>query len=161
MRRWDDRPNELRSLFNPAFCGTTLLQAIESFNKVDNTGIPFSQLLLILPLSLHKSTREILLSKPRTRFLQTLESTPELLIGLPDRSRNTLPFTLEALGLLWEYDCIDISDSGRIEHRRRLKVSSASTEETEACKKCASLLGRQFARISDSLTIYTSLGIRP
>lgn len=162
MKKWNDRPNEIRALFNPAFCGMSLLGAIQSYEKIDDTGIPFSQILLILPLSLHKRSRDVLLSRPRTRMLQVVESFPELLIGLPERTRNMLPFTLEGLGLLWEYGCINITDSGRIKRvKRRLKPNSIITDETQACMKCAVILGRHFARVSDSTTIYTSLGIRP
>lgn len=162
MKKWDRRPNEIRALFNPAFCGLNLLSAIESYEKLEDAGIPFSQTLLVLPLSLHKNSREVLLSRPRTRMLQVVESFPELLVGLPERTRNMLPFTLEGLGLLWEYGCIDVTESGHIKRKkRRLKTSTIITDETQACMKCAALLGRHFALVSDSSTIYTSLGIRP
>lgn len=31
MKTWDQRPREVRTLFNPAFCGLVLARAIEGF----------------------------------------------------------------------------------------------------------------------------------
>ena len=57
MKRWDERPIEIRNLFNPAFCGLLLFRALCGFEEEDNSGMPFSLTLLILPLSLQKDSR--------------------------------------------------------------------------------------------------------
>ncbi len=58
MKPWNQRPREIRNLFNPAFCGLVLARGVEGFSETTNQPMPFSLTLLILPLCLHKRTRE-------------------------------------------------------------------------------------------------------
>ena len=50
MKRWDQRPVEIRNLFNPAFCGLVLSRALHGYEDADARGMPFSLTLLVLPL---------------------------------------------------------------------------------------------------------------
>jgi hypothetical protein len=162
MKRWDLRPFETKNLFNPAFCALLLMRALESFETEDPRGIPFSLSLLILPLSLHKDTRDVLAPSSRSYLLKTVETKPQMLIGLPDRITEMLPFTLEALGLAMQMGCFEVSQDGRLKGvPKAVKKRVAGTEESIACQRVAKLLGREFARIGDRVTVYTAFGIRP
>jgi len=57
MKTWNERPFEIRNLFNPAFCGVVLLRAFQGYEEEDASGMPFSLALLVLPLCLHKDSR--------------------------------------------------------------------------------------------------------
>ncbi|WP_274541243.1 three component ABC system middle component [Methylosinus trichosporium] len=100
MRVWDRRPIEIRNLFNPAFCGLVLFRAMVAFEEEDERGLPFSLVPLILPICLHKQSREILAPSTRSYFLKLVANHPQLLVGFGGRAQDMLPFTFEALGLL-------------------------------------------------------------
>jgi len=68
VRRWDQRPIEIQNLFNPAFCGLVLFRAMASYKEEDARGIPFSLTPLVLPLCLHKQSRDILVPGVRSYF---------------------------------------------------------------------------------------------
>ena len=70
MKRWDQRPFEIRNLFNPAFCGLVLFRALHGYEEEDARGMPFSLSLLVLPLCLHKDSREVIASQAE------LQATP-------------------------------------------------------------------------------------
>jgi len=162
LKSWNDRPFEVRNLFNPAFCGGLLYNSLKEFKKHNSSGIPYSLVLLILPLSLHKSTREKLCKYSRRHLLRILDENPEMLINFPDRVRSLLPYTMEALGLLLQYEAIHINEHGHIDvGLKRVKKLTKSTDETLMCQKAAILVGKHFSRINDRVTIYTTLGIRP
>ena len=77
MNRWDQRPIEIRNLFNPAFCGLVLFRSFCGYDEEDPRGMPFSLALLILPLCLHKDSRDVLLQRNRSYFLKVVsESSP-------------------------------------------------------------------------------------
>jgi len=162
MKRWKDRPVEIRNLFNPAFCAVVLARAFKAFQQEDVRGMPFTLALLVLPLCLHEATREILCENERSYFLKIVDSNPRLLVDLPQRVKAMLPYTLEALGFLTNLDCVEVSRRGSL-HLRPRKVSpdTRGTAETTRCQQAAKILGRQLARLGDRVTIYTSLGIRP
>jgi hypothetical protein len=162
MKPWSMRPIEVRNLFNPAFCALVLTRALRAYEEGNQSGMPFSLSLLILPLCLHRSSREILNRHARSYFLKVLTENPQLNIGFAQRATTLLPYSLEALGFAMHVGCFIASDTGRLQTLPRSVSSSVSgSDETIACQKAARLVGRQFAEISDRATIYTALGVRP
>ena len=86
MKRWDQRPFEIRNLFNPAFCGLVLFRAMHGYEEEDPRGMPFSLSLLVLPLCLHKDSREVIASSPRSYLLKTTEKNQQVMVGFADRA---------------------------------------------------------------------------
>ncbi|MDF1613848.1 three component ABC system middle component [Desulfurivibrio dismutans] len=162
MKRWDQRPFEIRNLFNPAFCGLVLFRALHSYEEEDARGMPFSLSLLVLPLCLHKDSREVIASSPRSYLLKTTEKNQQLMVGFADRVTQMLPYTFEGFGLLMERGCIVIADDGRIQTvPNKVRKTFTGTDETVSCQKVARVFGREFARIADRVTVYMTFGIRP
>ncbi|MES1937718.1 three component ABC system middle component [Salinisphaera hydrothermalis] len=162
MKRWDQRPFEIRNLFNPAFCGLILFRALYAYEEEDTRGMPFSLSLLVLPLCLHKDSREVIASRPRRYLLKTTEKNQQVMVGFADRVTQMLPYAFEGFGLLMERGCITIADNGRIQTvPKTVRKAVNGTDETVSCQKVARIVGREFARIADRATIYTTFGIRP
>ncbi len=162
MKRWDQRPFEIRNLFNPAFCGLVLSRALRGYEEEDARGMPFSLSLLVLPLCLHKDSRDVIAGSPRSYLLKTTEKNQEIVVGFADRVTNMLPYAFEGLGLLMERGCIAIADDGRIQTvPDKVRKSVTGTDETVSCQKVARIVGREFARIADRVTVYKTFGIRP
>lgn len=162
MKAWNQRPFEVRNLFNPAFCGLVLFKALRGYEELDDQGLPFSLALLVLPLCLHKESREALQQGNRSYLLKVVEANPGLLVGFATRATDLMPFALEALGMLMERGCIHVSDDGRIRTvQGRVRKSDTGTTESVACQRVARFLGKEFARIDDRVTVYTTFGVRP
>lgn len=161
MKRWSERPIEIRNLFNPAFCGLVLHRSLNAFAGVDDRGMPFSLSLLVLPLCLHRQTREVLQLGNRSYFLKIAAEHPELQVGLAGRCADILPFTFEALGFLMHVGELGVRPDGRLEPGGDVRKTPSGTKETVACQRAAAFLGREFAKIGDRGTIYATLGLRP
>lgn len=162
MKKWDERPFEVKNLFNPAFCALVLFRAMQGYEEENAEGMPFSLSLLVLPLCLQKDSREVIAGNSRSYLLKTVEKNPQLLIGFADRVRDLLPFALEGFGLLMERGCFEVSHDGRLKTvQRRIKKSITGTAESIACQRVARVVGKEFARIADRMTVYTTFGIRP
>lgn len=162
MRAWDQRPFEIRNLFNPAFCGVVLHRALTGYEEEDEAGMPFSLALLILPLCLHKDTRKVLSENSRGYFLKAIEKNPRILVGFAERAKHLLPFALEALGFLMAHGCFIVTDQGRLQTvDRRVRKKVTGSDESVECQKVARFVGREFARVADCITVFTSLGVRP
>lgn len=162
MKRWDQRPFEVRNLFNPAFCGLVLFRALQGYEEEDPDGIPFSLALLVLPLCLHKDSRDVIVASPRSYLLKTVEKNPQLMVGFANRVSDQMPFALEAFGLLMERGCFVVSQDGWLKTvPGKVHKSVTGTSESISCQRVARIIGKEFARIADRVTVYTTLGIRP
>ena len=162
MKRWDRRPIEIRNLFNPAFCGLVLFRALQGFEEEDTRGMPFSLSLLVLPLCLHKDSREVIAGSSRSYLLKTAEKNQQIMVGFPDRAAQMLPYALEGFGLLMERGCLIVAEDGRIQPvPNKVRKTIKGTDETVSCQRVARIVGREFARIADRVTVYTTFGIRP
>ncbi|MFS7382906.1 three component ABC system middle component [Rahnella inusitata] len=162
MKRWDQRPFEIRNLFNPAFCGIVLFRALQGYEEENTDGIPFSLLLLVLPLCLQKDSRQVMAENPRRYLMKIIEDNPQLLVGFANRTSNMLPFTFEALGVLMERGCFVVTSNGRLKTQpNKVRKSVTGTKESISCQRVARFVGKEFARIADRATVYTTFGIRP
>ena len=162
MKSWEERPREIRTLFNPAFCGLVLARGLEGFSKTANRPMPFSLTLLILPLCLHKRTRDQIKEGHRAYFTRILQDHPEIRVDLAKRARGLFPYTMEAFAYLMSCGAIVVDESGCVALRdKTIRKSVVGSQDTKDCQVVAYLLGRKFALINDRITIYTSLGIRP
>ena len=124
--------------------------------------MPFSLSLLVLPLSLHKDSREVIACNSRSYLLKTAERNQQMMVGFADRVNLMLPYTFEGFGLLMERGCIAIADGGRIQTVPKKVVKTVKgTKESVSCQRVARIVGREFARIADRVTVYTTFGIRP
>jgi len=162
MKKWNERPFEIRNLFNPAFCGVLLLRAFQGFEEEDDSGMPFSLALLVLPLCLHKDTREIISNNPQRYLLKTISEKPQILIDFAERTRNLLPYTFEALGFVMQLRSFEVTSRGGLKLRDKgIRKKIDGTQESVECQRIARIVGKNFAKIGDRVTIYTTLGIRP
>lgn len=162
MKRWDQRPFEVRNLFNPAFCGLVLFRALLGYEEENPDGMPFSLALLVLPLCLQKDSRHVISKNSKSYLLKIVEKNPQLLVGFADRTSDMMPFALEALGVLMERGCFIVTQDGRLKTvPDRVRKSVSGTDETVACQRVARFVGKEFARIADRVTVYTTFGIRP
>jgi hypothetical protein len=138
------------------------MRGLEGYEEEDDAGMPFSLSLLILPLSLHRDTRDLIGKKTRSYLLKIVANHPQMLVDFGHRTSNLMPFTLEALGLLMHLNTFRVTEDGRLQTTdNRVRKSLSGTAESVACQRVARFLGREFARIGDRATIYTTLGVRP
>lgn len=162
MKLWNQRPREIRNLFNPAFCGLVLARGIEGFTEEVSRPMPFSLTLLILPLCLHKRTREQIKEANRAYLTTILQEHPEIRVDLAKRARALVPYTMEAFGYLMASGAIEVDDTGGIAVRSAtVRRTISGSQDSKDCQSVARSLGRKLALINDRATIYTTLGIRP
>jgi hypothetical protein len=162
MTLWNQRPREVRNLFNPAFCGLVIAKGVEGFAEAASRAMPFSLTMLILPLCLHKRTREQIKDAPRAYLTTILQEHPEIRVDFAQRARGLMPYTMEAFGCLMACGAIVVDDSGAIAlNEETVRRSIVGSQDTKDCQTVARSLGRKLAQLNDRVTIYTTLGIRP
>lgn len=171
LDRWEDRSDEIRSLFNPAFCSLLLIRVTKEFvatrRKDGQTveGLPFSLACLVLPIILTGTIRSEFPKSTRTSFLGWLQDSPELLIGFGERVRAFLDITRESIRFACAAGFLAIDENGRIVGvaRKPQGIGNVSTgsDEVQDCFKRSDELGRQLSRMPNATVVYQALRIRP
>lgn len=162
MQEWKMRTREIAYLLNPAFCGRILYTTIRAYNEKSHRAFPFPLVYLVLPLVLHKETRAIISS--RTHLHIWAQQNPQLLIDFPQRARELIPITNEAVEMLLQTRKIILKPSGELEVPPRSKILNrekyTDSEIAECLTKCAHI-ARWFEDAGKVENIYISLGVRP
>lgn len=156
---------EERTLLNPAFCSILLWAAAKGHREEGPNALSFEESFLVLPLVLHRGTREALPTKINSSLAAWTEANP-LQRGLVARSaRSLVPFTRDALRFGGAHGLITLA-STHLEPNLgwTSAVSKACKDgsvEVEECAKRAEFLGRWLARSGTPATVFAILGVRP
>jgi hypothetical protein len=162
MRTWRERPTEVANLFNPAFSARLLGHAARGFAGVRNAGLPWLFAFLVVPLVLHKPTRDVAPKTKAAKFQTWAEKNPAILIGFADRARNMVPHVREGI-------IFGIS-SGLLEWREDASLRSGSalrnngpqidSDEVKDCLRKARTMGSVLANAGAEHTAFALLGVR-
>jgi len=164
LKNWEDRSIITANLLNPAFCGEILRRTIENYNNNKlKVEFPFSLACLILPIVLHKKTRDFMPLRSSTYFHSWVEQNEHLFIDFPLRVRQILPFTRESLMFLLKHKAIIINETGHIEVNpyRKINPKGEDIEEVIEIFHKAELLGKWLSLTGNAQTIFMFLKIRP
>lgn len=161
MRNWNQRTREIAYLLNPAFCGRLLYAAIKEYEKKTSHEFPFPLTYLILPLVLHKQTRDAINS--RIMLPQWVQTNQQLLIGFGRRAKDLVLITNEALEFLLQTGMIQLSGDGTISTlpKKGLSKTKFVNSEISQCIMKSENVARWFANTGKVETIYICLGVRP
>ncbi|MBY0455796.1 MAG: hypothetical protein K2V38_00505 [Gemmataceae bacterium] len=163
---WVDRPPEVASLLNPAFCGLLCYAAIDGYQSIEAAGMPFSESFLVLPLLLHEPTRQTLPRQIRSPLMSWAAGNPAVRVGMSERIRESADLTREALMFMIAGEAIRISAGGVLLPGRlspRMSVARNTTPNLDIRERVqqATLVGRLLARAGTPATVLATLGLTP
>lgn len=170
MSNWTLRPQEEKSLLNPGFCAAVLWNSAKGFHTETTAmggakGMPFELAYLILPLVLHRVSRDSLPARLNSSLAVWLDEYPLVRARLAERASLLVPFTREALLFGGIHGALGFSGTAIVHSGEwKAKFNTAAnegSEEVRACFKRAEFLGRWFARSGSASTIMALLGVRP
>ena len=162
MRAWKDRPDEVKTLLNPAFCGRVLYSAVAEYQKKTNRDFPFPLVYLVLPLVLPGHIRSEISS--RTQLLNWVQNHPELIYDFGARANDLIEITNESLEFMLQCGYLKLTDTGELSKEitaGTLSKTRYTDAEVSDCLKKAEHVGRWFAAAGKTEQVYVCLGVRP
>jgi len=165
MIPWPDRSAEERALLNPSFFSVLFWHAATGHSGELGVDLPFSTAFLILPMVLHRETRESLPKMVTTSLPVWLDDNQLVRVRLAERARTLVPYTKEALMFGGTRGFLKVSSTSVIaeqDWKRRINAGvKNATDEVHSCAKKADFLGRWFARAGSPATVMALFGVRP
>jgi hypothetical protein len=161
---WSERPAEEARNLNPAFCGELIFRAVSEYRKIRQQPLTFPLSFLILPIALHKSTRDELPGNASAAFVGWVAERGPFLAQLPDRIARLVPVTREALLFTIQHHVIEIQEGGLVPGAKPIRLSakpSYTTDDVAEARRAAGLLGRWFANQGTASSIMQGLGVAP
>lgn len=162
MKKWTERPSEIAYLLNPAFCSRLIYSTIRAYKDESQRDFPFPLVYLVLPLLLHKTTRQSISS--RTQFILWQQQNEYLLIHFAERAKQLVQITNEAVEFLLQTEYVSINESGELASsptKRALHKTKFADDEVKECIIKSEHVARWFVRAGKVETIYITLGVRP
>src|SRR5690348_456839 len=142
LNSWVRRPAEVGSLLNPAFCSLLLRASAQGYSRNDSNYLPVSVGFLVLPIVLHKQTREAMPHTARSKLHVWIRENPIVRIGFSRRASELVPFTREALLFGLVHRSLRLTPDGAL---RAGDVgdgfNAANGTEARSCIAAATLLG--------------------
>lgn len=165
MKPWIERTREEAHLLNPPFCCVALTSTSAGFSEASGQPLPFALAFMVLPIVLHKHTRESLPRTTRTSVPAWLQEHGEARIAFHERLMALKPHTREALRYGLVYDWMAMGDSGLIRcvvTRSQINHAIRSLNgDAQECVSRARFLGKWFSTSATTETLMALWGIRP
>ena len=161
---WAERPPEEARIFNPAFCGELIGRTVCEYHRTCQSPLGMATAFLILPLTLHKPTRDALPGRANTAFAGWIAERAALLAELPDRARRLRPISREALLFAVRHQLLAIEKGGLVPGAKPVRVNArpaVTTDEVTTARSAAGLLGRWFAGQGTQASILQGMGVAP
>lgn len=160
---WAERNTIVANLFNPAFCGEIIRVTAKEYNNHTSAKFPYAFAFLVLPIVLHKATRERMPRSVRTYFFVWVEQNDDLFFDFAKRTRSMVKYTKEALLFLLIHNKIQLSENAEIiaTDERVKKINKEDYQEYNDILKRAEMLGKWLSSTSDVKSIYSFLRITP
>jgi ABC-three component (ABC-3C) system Middle Component 3 len=161
---WQHRPAEEARNLNPAFCGELISRTALEYFRLRQQPFGFALSFVILPIVLHKPTRERLPGNASAAFAGWVADRGPILAELPDRALRLVPVTREALLFLIQHKAISLDAGGLSPGVKPISRSARPlqvTDDVADARSAASLLGRWFASQTSASSIMQGLGVSP
>jgi hypothetical protein len=162
---WNERSLEEQTLLNPAFCATLLWHAARGYTQKDRGNISIHESFLVLPLVLHRGTREALPRDTRKSLPVWLQQNPLASSAVAQRARMLAPYTREALFFGVSHGSITIAE-GEIRSieawgPRVTATMKQASDEVKRCARKAEFVGQWFASVGSPQTVLVLFGVKP
>ncbi|RII28383.1 MAG: hypothetical protein CXR31_00355 [Geobacter sp.] len=165
MSAWNERAFEERALLVPSFSSVLIWYAAVGHQTEAESGLPFDASFLVLPIVLHRETRELLPKTVATSLAVWLDEHPLVRARIADRAQVIVPFTKEAIVFGGIHGLIRVTGHEVVANpdwKRQVAAGLKNTsDEVKACAKRAEFVGRWFAKTGSCRTVMALLGVRP
>jgi hypothetical protein len=160
---WDQRPMEIAHLLNPAFCSIVLFESVLGFELEENSEMPYALCFLILPIVLHKPSRILMPRSVATKFHTWVHKNQVVRIGFAKRALNLTPYTKEAIHFGIQAGLFSFAGKGGLSAIRSVSTRGNwhSDSEVADCLRKSMFVGKWFARVGDTATLFAILGVKP
>ncbi|MEU7590769.1 three component ABC system middle component [Micromonospora sp. NPDC049230] len=160
MTAWNDRPPITAAMLNPALVAAILATAADGYRKESDRAMPWPMAFIIVPLVLHRGTRQALPTSVRTHLATWTSRNPVLRAGFPPRAQGLVEPVKEGVRFGLTHGALTLEGNALRGRTRRPKGFQMPDELADILRR-ASFVGRWLAKIDNTATVFAVLGVTP
>lgn len=165
MSVWIERPREEAHLLNPAFCCLGITAAVVGYKDITSRGLPLALAHIVLPIILHKPTRDLLPRNRRTSLPLWIQDNALVRVLFYERLLSLKPFTNEAIIFGCRKGWFNLGENASLMTDRRestlRSAYQALGDEPKDCAIKAVFIGKWLASAGSPATVMALWGIQP
>ncbi|MFO1523776.1 MAG: three component ABC system middle component [Kiritimatiellia bacterium] len=164
MNPWGRRTTEEANLLNPAFGCIVLSAATHGYQSIEGRGMAYPLAYTILPLILHRITRDALPSTARTPMAIWLQEHSDAKVQFFERVLALKPHTRESILFGANQKWLGLVRSTLVFSGAENAIDRALRRLDDEAKECvgkARIVGKWFATVGTTETSMHLWGIRP
>lgn len=165
MTTWTERPREEANLLNPAFCCLGVTAAVAGYQVVAARGLPLALAHLVLPIALHKPTRDLLPRDRRTSLPLWIQENASVRVLFHERLLSLKVFTNEAILFGHRSGWLKLADDASLRTDRTetalRRAYQTLEDEPRDCALKAIFIGKWLASAGSSATVMALWGLQP
>lgn len=161
LSEWEGRSPVVASMLNPALIATVVTAAAEEFERVGERRMPWELVFIVVPLVLHRDTRQALPSRTTSHLPNWIAKNPTLHAGFPERAQEMVPHVQEGLRFALREDAVTLNEDGLLTGAFPRKSRPAAIGDIAEIVRVAGFLGRWFSKVDRTSTVYSYFGVTP
>ena len=146
MKSWTERPHEEAHLLNPAFCCAIITSASFGYREGTDLGMPLPLAFMVLPIVLHKTTRDTLPHNTKTSVAVWLQNHSSARVRFYERLMALKPYAREAITFGFAHKWLSWDGDGSLlpamSDAFMNKIPGSFEDEAHACVLKGRFLGR-------------------
>ena len=148
-------------MLNPALVAAILAAATEEYLRLSKKPMPAPYVFLIVPIVLHRDTRESLPSSNRSHWSTWAANNPLLMVGFPLRALAMRENVREGLRFALRCGALEIDENGALSGKLADNARPAPRGDVRALIAAAGRVGRWLTKLDQPATAFAILGVRP
>ena len=161
LPQWDNRSIASSSMLNPPLMATVIAAAANRYEDQSGDSMPWELLYLVVPMALHRDTREVIPNRINSHLPRWVERNPVLQAGLAPRARSLAPYAREGLRFGLHSGAITLHADATLSGQIPGRLDRDGHPELTAIVGTASFLGKWFAHVGRPATVFAVLGVSP
>lgn len=161
LPNWENRSWVTASMLNPAIVGVTIVAASNMFEDHSGEPMPWELIFLIVPMSLHKDTRESLPTRIDSHAAKWIAETASIQASFPQRVSSMAAYTREGFRHALRSGALELVENGKLRGTPSWKLNKTREHELAVIVGKAAFLGRWFAHTGTPATLYALFGVSP
>lgn len=161
LQSWEARSTVTAAMLNPALIALIVTVAANRYEHDAGEPMPWELSFLVVPMALHADTRSAVPNRINSLLPKWVNENPIIAAGLGPRAEATAAYVREGLRWGLRAGALTLNNEGQFSGTVHGRFRKTDTADLREVVETARFLGRWFASVGSTATVFALLGVQP